>query len=112
MQPFTVTVQASAGGSTVSPAYVVCSRTNPCNIGIGVVTSGATYSVQHTFADPFAINLNASVSAVNWLNNDTLVSASVNDDTNYAFPPTAVRLRVNAGSGEATMTINQSGPNY
>lgn len=110
MRPFTVTVQASAGGATVSPAYVVCNYSTPCNIGIGVITSGATYDVQHTFADPFTINLNSSVSAANWLNNDVLVSALVNDDTNYAFAPTAIRLRVRAGTGEATMTLVQAGP--
>lgn len=110
MRPFVVTVQASAGGATVSPAYVVDHYTSPCNIGIGVITSGAVYTVQHTFADPFAINLNASVSAANWINNDVLVSASVNDDTNYAFAPTAIRLRLNAGSGDATMTLVQAGP--
>lgn len=110
MKPFTVTVQASAGGATVSPAYVVCNYTSPCNIGIGVITSGAVYTIQHSFADPFTINLNSTVSAANWINNDVLVSASVNDDTNYAFPPTAIRLRLNAGSGDATMTIIQAGP--
>lgn len=111
MKPFvTTTVQATAGGFTVSQAYVVDHWKSPCNIGIGVVTSGAVYTVQHTFADPFAINLNASVSAVPWFNNSTLVSAASNSDTNYIVPPTAIRLRLNAGTGEAYMTVIQAGP--
>lgn len=111
MRPKTFTVNASAGGNTYSPAYIVDTYENPCNIGIGVITSGAViYDVQHTFSDPFNINLNSSVSAGNWLNNTTLVSATTNGDTNYLAPPTAIRLRVRAGTGDATITLVQSGP--
>lgn len=110
MRPFIKTVTASAGGFTYSPAFLVDSYSNPCNIGVGVITSGAVYTVQHTFADPYAVNLNATASAAAWINNETLVSASVNDDTNYAFPPSAIRLRLNAGTGDATFTVIQAGP--
>lgn len=109
MRPFIATVQATAGGFTYSRPFVVDHYTAPCNIGIGVVTSGAVYTVQHTFVDPFAVNIQAA-SAANWMPNETLVSASTNDDTNYAFAPTAIRLRLNAGTGEATFTVVQAGP--
>ena len=115
-------VIGSAGGPTFSPVYVVDNRSNPCNIGIGVVVSGviAVADVQHTFANPFNQNLNVLVSAA-WMNNDTLVSATQASNpngavaTNYAFGPTAIRLRVralaSAGSNEAaTITIQQAGP--
>lgn len=116
------TVVGSAGGPTYSPAYPIDTDSNPCNIGIGVTVSGAETiaDVQHTFAPPGSINLNV-VSAAPWINNSTLVSATAANningttDTNYAFPPTAIRLRVrafaSAGAGNAaTITINQAGP--
>lgn len=114
MRNYSTTVVASAGGFTYSPAYVVDTWTTPCNIGVGVSIIGAgsaVYTVQHTFDDPFRIALNSSPTAATWVNNDVLVSASVNDDTNYAFAPTAIRLAVYAAaSARATMTIVQSGP--
>lgn len=123
MRPKTFTVVGSAGGPTYSPAYAVDTYNNPCNIGIGVVVSGAETiaDVQHTFSDPWSINLTANVSAGVWINNSTLVSATqannINGatDTNYAFPPRAIRLRVraltSAGAGNAaTITIQQAGP--
>lgn len=111
MRPQRFTVQASAGGNTFSPAFVVDHWSVPVNIGVGVTVAGsALYSVQHTFADPFSVNLNDPTTAT-WINNDTLSSASTNDDTNYAFPPTAIRLVLaSAASAQATITIVQAGP--
>jgi hypothetical protein len=111
---FTETIAASAGGSTFSDAFVVDTYNNPCNIGIGVNidfgVGSAIYTVQHTFDDPFTINLNNRALGT-WLDNDSLVSANVSNDTNYAFPPTAIRLRLfPAASAQCTMTIIQAGP--
>lgn len=122
MRGKTFTVVGSTGGPTYSPVFVVDTFNNPANIGIGVIVSGniTVADVQHTFAEPGSTNLNV-VSAVAWWPNATLVSAtqanSTNGvvDTNYAFPPTAIRLRVralaSAGTNErATITIVQAGP--
>jgi hypothetical protein len=118
----TFTVVGSAGGPSHSPAYPIDTYNNPCNIGIGVIVSGplAVADVQHTFGDPWNTNLNV-VSAAVWINNSTLVSATQAGatngayDTNYAFPPRAIRLRVralaSASVGEqAIITIQQAGP--
>lgn len=123
MRPKVFTVVGSTGGVTVSPAYVVDTYNLPCDIGLAVTVSGnnTIADVQHTFADPFAVNLNSAVSGVAaWVNHDTLVSCnSTNQDgtlaSNYAHPPRAIRLRVrafgSAGAGErATLTIQQAGP--
>jgi len=111
---FTSTVVASAGGNTFGNAFVVDTCSNPCNIGIGVNidfgNTSAVYTVQHTFDDPFSINLNNRALGT-WLDNDSLVSANVSNDTNYAFPPTAIRLKLaQAVSAQCTMTIIQAGP--
>jgi hypothetical protein len=111
MRRFSATVDASAGGISYSKPFVVDTWSNPCNIGIGVTVAGsALYTVQHTFADPYAVNL-ANPTAASWLDNDFLASASVGNDTNYAFPPTAIRLALAAAaSAQATMTVIQAGP--
>ena len=122
MRPKVFTVVGSVGGPTYSPAYPIDTYIVPTNIGIGVIVSGAETiaDVQHTFGNPWSTNLN-TVSAVAWLNNSTLVSATAANningatDTNYAFPPQAIRLRVralaSAGTGNAaTITIVQAGP--
>lgn len=116
------TVVGSTGGPTYTPVYPVDTYPTPCNIGIGVTVSGAESiaDIQHTFGDPWNTNLNV-VSAVPWINNATLVSATqannINGttDTNYAFPPRALRGRVraltSAGAGNAvTFTFQQAGP--
>lgn len=110
MRPFVSTVQANAGGVRVGNACVLSNYNTPSSIAVGVITSGAIYTVQHTYDDPFTINLNSSVSAANWIDNPTLVSANRNLDAVYTSPPTAIRLRLNAGSGDATMTVIQTGP--
>lgn len=112
MRPKIFTITATAGGSVVSPAYPIDVTNNPCNIGVGVVVTGsAVYDVQHTFSNPWSKDLNVLTNGT-WLNNDTLVSATVNDDTNYAFPPAALRVQLRAAaSATATMTIIQAGPN-
>lgn len=122
MRTKTFTVIGSTGGASHSPAYPLDIYNNPANIGIGVTVSGVhtIVDVQHTFTDPYSVNLNASVSANAWVNNATLASATQANtqngttDTNYGFYPTAVRLRVralaSASVGErATMTIIQAG---
>lgn len=109
MRRFTSTVNASAGGTTYGKPFVVDTYSTPCNIGIGITVAGsAEYTVQHTFADPFTVTL-AEPTAATWLNHETLVSGTSNDDSNYAFPPTAVRLAVHAAtSAQVTMTLVQS----
>ena len=113
------TVTSSAGGTTYSPAYPIDTFNNPTDIGIGVNiiygTTSAVYDVQHTFSDPWSINLNANPTANTaatgvWLNNSTLSSAAVNGDTNYVAPPTAIRFALRAAvSAQIQCTIIQAG---
>lgn len=122
MRSKTYIVIGSTGGPTYTPAYPIDTWNNPCNIGLGVVVSGAESiaDVQHTFADPWGINLNV-VSAAAWINNSTLTSATAQNningatDGNYAYPPRAIRGRVraltSAGAGNAvTFIFQQAGP--
>jgi hypothetical protein len=120
VRPKNFTVVASAGGTTYSPAYPIDTYINPCNIGIGVTVlygvGSAVYDVQHTFSDPWSINLNASPATNTeatgvWINNSTLTSATATGDTNYAFPPRAIRFALRAAaSASITGHIQQAGP--
>lgn len=120
MRPKVFTITASTGGNTYSPAYVIDTYPDPTNIGIGVdVVYGlvsAVFTVQHTFDDPGTINLNASPAGQSpstgiWHNNSVIVNSSANIDTNYAFPPRAIRLLLSAAaSAQVRMSIVQTGP--
>lgn len=111
---FVTTVVATAGGNTFSNVFLVDDWNNPCNIGVGVSIdfggSSAIYSVQHSFDDPFTINLNNRALGT-WRDNAILTSVAAAGDTNYAFPPTAIRLKLYAAASvQATMTVIQAGP--
>ena len=67
----------------------------PFNIGFGcTIDSGtATYTVQHTFDDVYDPNVTPVA-----FNNSSVAAKTTNADGNYAFPVTAIRLSVSAGS--------------
>lgn len=67
----------------------------PFNIGLGcTIDSGtATYSVQHTFDDVFDPNVTPVA-----FTNSGISAKTTNTDGNYAFPVTAIRLSVTAGT--------------
>lgn len=114
MRVFTDTVVASAGGITYGKPWVTDTYASPFAVGIGVKIVGAAsaiYTVQHTFDDPFAVDIAALPTNATWYNNATLVSATTNQDGNYAFPVRAIRIIIaSAASAQATMTIVQAGP--
>jgi len=101
MRPITLS-QTGAGSTTAAPMdhYI-----SPFNVGFGVVVSGTVnYTVQHTFDDVF----DTSVTPV-WFNHPVIAAQTANQDGNYAFPVTAIRLTVNSGTGTATIKIVQAG---
>lgn len=109
--PFRVTqtgVSTTAGfTSTFFPDYMI----RPFNIGVGTVvnSTAVTFSVEHTFdytGSSAFISSNAT-----WFPNTGITAKSTNTDGNYAYPVTAIRLNVTAGSstGTVTMTLIQAG---
>lgn len=90
-------------GAGSSSAIVINTNVTPCNIGFGVVVSGTVdYTVQHTFDDP-------AVGFTTWFPHPTIAAQATNQDGNYAFPITGVRLTVNSGAGTATLNLVQAG---
>jgi len=98
-----VQIVSQTGTGSTDP-IVVNTNTNPCNIGFGVtVTSTVEYSVEHTFADP------SDLTGAVWFAHPTIFEKDDNQDGNYAFPVTAIRLTVNSGGGVAQMNLVQAG---
>lgn len=93
----------SQTGVGSSGAIVVNTNVSPVNIGFGVLVTGTvTYTVQHTFDDP-------AVGFTTWFSHPTVVDETTNQDGNYAFPVTGVKLLVTAGTGTATLKLVQAG---
>ena len=94
---------ASQTGAGSTNAFVMNTNVTPFNVGFGVVVSGTVnYTVQHTFDDP-------AVGFTTWFNHPTIASQATNQDGNYAFPVTGIRLTVNSGGGTATLNLIQAG---
>jgi hypothetical protein len=104
-------IRITVGAVGASAPVVVSTFADPINIGIGVKFNGATtgtWSVQHTFDDPFDPGFAAN--AV-WYPYTDLTNIAINEDGNYAFPVTAIRLNVltlSSGAPTAPNTITMT----
>lgn len=95
------TVSQTGVGSSAN--IVVNTNVTPVNIGFGIVVTGSvTYTVQHTFDDP-------AVGFSTWFSHPTVVDETTNQDGNYAFPVTGIKLLVTAGDGTAALKLIQAG---
>jgi hypothetical protein len=85
---------------------------NPFNIGISVAvnSTGITFSVESTM-DYNGFSSAFISTAANWFPNSGLTAQTSGGTGNYAYPVTAIRLNVTAGSstGTATITCIQAG---
>lgn len=106
----TVTGLSSTAGF---PVYVPDVMQTPFAIGIGCTISSTSattaYNIEHTFdytGSSAFISSNAT-----WFQNSTISAASSNLSGNYAFPVSAIRPNVTAGSsvGVLTVTFIQAG---
>ena len=93
----------SKTGTGSSSALVMNTNVSPFNVGFGVVVAGTVnYTVQHTFDDP-------AVGFTTWFDHPSVASETTNQDGNYAFPVTGVKVLVNSGGGSVVMNLVQSG---
>lgn len=83
-------------------------------VSVTMKTAGAIYSVQYSMDDPFqAWSVNANTSAT-WFSMDdpVMVNASTNRSSNFAYPPTMVRINVTAkvsAGNPVTLILNPMG---
>ena len=93
----------SKTGTGSSSALVMNTNISPFNVGFGIVVSGTVnYTVQHTFDDP-------AVGFTTWYAHPMIAAKTDNQDGNYAFPVTGIKVLVNSGDGSATMNLIQAG---
>ena len=93
----------SKTGTGSSSALVMNTNISPFNVGFGVIATGTvTYTIQHTFDDP-AVGFSV------WYPHPTIAAKTDNQDGNYAFPVTGVKVLVTAGTGTATLNLIQAG---
>ena len=98
----------SVTGTGVSAPIALDHYISPFNVGFGaVVSSTATFSVQHTFDDIFSPTYVPASGT--WFNHPNFTSATATGDGNYAFPVTAVRLNVTVSGGSVSLTLIQAG---
>ena len=97
-----VVSKTGVGSSATIPMNL---DSTPFNVGFGVVVTGTvTYTVQHSFDNPWT-----TANPV-WFDHPTVVAkVDVNADGNYAFPVAAIKVVVTSGSGTATLTVIQAG---
>lgn len=79
-------------------------------VAITMPTAGAIYTLQYSLDNPFANYSTSYNTSGVWFNCDdvTLVNASTNKTTNFAFAPAAVRINASAAVSAAnpiTLTI-------
>lgn len=93
----------SKTGTGSSSALVMNTNISPFNVGFGVIATGTVdYTVQHTFDDP-------AVGFSTWFSHPTVAGETTNQDGNYAFPVTGIKVLVNSGDGTATLKLVQAG---
>ena len=96
-----VVSKTGTGSSAIIPMNL---DSTPFNVGFGVVATGTvTYTVQHTFDNPWT-----TTNPV-WFDHPTVAGETASADGNYAFPVAAIKVVVTAGSGTAQLTVIQAG---
>jgi len=101
----TITGLSSTIGFLSSLVFFPNVMQTPFNIGVGCVVSSTniTFSVQHSF--DYTGSSTFISSNARWFTNTGISSASSNVDGNYAFPVSASRGNVTAGSSQGTLTV-------
>ena len=103
-------VRVSTNGVSKSTPVPIDQYLNPTSIALGVhITGGVTYTVEHTFDDPFTAAFAANPDSATWYPHPVLNAQTTDKDGNYAFPPRAIRLNQTVGAGSAVLTIVQAG---
>lgn len=99
----TITGISSSSGYPVPyfPDYMV----RPFNIGLGctINSTNQVYTVEHSF-DYTGSSTFISSNAV-WFPNSGITAKTTNQDGNYAYPVSAIRVQSSAGSSTGTVTL-------
>lgn len=108
MRAITLTTSDASGATKNSNVAPMDTYKNPFVVGFNAVVTGtATYTVQHTYDDPFAASFTAA--GATWINHANVASLTASADGNYNIPVRAIRLQQTAGTGSVALTLVQAG---
>lgn len=98
-------IQIGTNGVGASPWKATNSRKNPFQMAVfTILKSGSVnWTVQHTGDDVFDGTVIPTA-----FDHSVIAAKAANTDGNYAFPPIAVRTKINSGSGTVTTELMQS----
>lgn len=97
-------VVVSQTGVGNSPWVPLDQYQNPCNVSVKVAINGTvTFTVVETYDNPFTV-ANPNADAVLIASGSVAANGSIS-----GAPVAALQLQVTAGTGTATMTVNQAG---
>lgn len=101
----TVTGLSSTFGLGSSLAFYPDLMLNPFNVGLTCIvnSTSVTYNVEATM-DYTGSSVFISTAA-NWLPNSALTASATSATGNYAFPVSAIRVNVTAGSSTGTVAF-------
>ena len=101
-------ITTSVTGVGSSPVEAVSWFTNPFNLGLGAVLSGAaTFTVEYSFEDP--TNEGYSASTATWFPVTGLSAVSASTAAELTIPCRAVRVTIASGAGTVTLYVQQAG---
>lgn len=110
MRPITQTLTDASGGAKATPVIPCDLYLTPTNISLQVtVTGAATYTVEYTNDDVFAVGYNPNAASSQWTALTGMTAATANASTTIVSPVTAVRMRQTAGAGSTTLRVVQAG---
>lgn len=106
MRPIQVSVTDASGGPKNSAPAVLDYYGRPEVTLQAVVTGTVNYTIQQTLDNPLEAG-----ATVTWFDHPdaSLVAQTVNRQGNYSHIPTAVRVRLNSGTGTVRLTALQAG---
>lgn len=98
--------QVGAGNSNPIPLDY---DRNPFNVGFGCTVTGTVsdYTIEHTFDNIQAPGYVAA--SGRWFPHPAVVNQSSSQDGTYAFPVSAIRIKITTGTGSVLLQVKQAG---
>lgn len=110
MRPITQSLSDASGGAKATPVIPLDIYLTPFNVSLQVTVVGAaTYTVEFTNDDVFAVGYDPDGATANWTPLDGQTDAIANANSTLISPVTAVRMRQTLGDGSTTLRVVQAG---